>query len=150
MSDALVIEAVRKTITVDCIVEEAFRVFTTDARSWWPIDTHSIHGDEAKEIVFEEHAGGEVYEVTADGKKGHWASVIAWEPPGRLVLAWNILEREAVSTEVEVRFTAEDGRTRVDLEHRGWEAVEDEAVAKRENYDTGWDHVLGFYEERLS
>ena len=76
--------------------------------------------------------------------------MIAWEPPGRLVLAWNILEREAVSTQVEVRFTAEDGRTRVDLEHRGWEAVEDEAVAKRENYDTGWDHVLGFYEERLS
>ncbi len=29
MSDALVIEAVRKTITVDCVVEEAFRVFTT-------------------------------------------------------------------------------------------------------------------------
>ena len=64
MSDALVIEAVRKTITVDCIVEEAFRVFTTDARSWWPIDTHSIHGDEVKEIVFEEHAGG-------GGLRGH-------------------------------------------------------------------------------
>ena len=95
MSDALVIEAVRKTITVDCVVEEAFRVFTADARSWWPIDSHSIHGDEVKEIVFEEREGGEVYEVTADGKKGHWASVLAWEPPGRLVLAWNILERES-------------------------------------------------------
>ena len=34
MSDALVIEAIRKTITVDCVVEEAFRVFTTDAVSW--------------------------------------------------------------------------------------------------------------------
>ena len=149
MSDALVMEAVRKTITVDCVVEEAFRVFTADARSWWPVDPHSIHGDEVKEIVFEEREGGEVYEVTADGKKGHWASVIAWEPPGRLVLAWNILEREAVSTEVEVRFTPEDGGTRVDLEHRGWEAVENEAAEKRENYDTGWDRVFGFYEERL-
>jgi uncharacterized protein YndB with AHSA1/START domain len=149
MSDALVIEAVRKTITVDCVVEEAFRVFTTDAVSWWPTDSHSIHGDEVQEIVFEEREGGEVYEVTADGKKGHWASVLAWEPPNRLVLAWNILERETVPTEVEVRFTAEDDRTRVDLEHRGWEAVAEDRAEKRESYDTGWDRVLGVYRGRL-
>jgi uncharacterized protein YndB with AHSA1/START domain len=149
MSDALVIEAVRKTITVDCVVEEAFRVFTTDAVSWWPPDSHSIHGDEVQEIVFEEREGGEVYEVTADGKKGHWASVLAWEPPNRLVLAWNILERETVPTEVEVRFTAEDDRTRVDLEHRGWEAVAEDRAEKRESYDIGWDRVLGVYRGRL-
>jgi uncharacterized protein YndB with AHSA1/START domain len=149
MSDALVIEAVRKTITVDCVVEVAFRVFTTDAVSWWPTDSHSIHGDEVQEIVFEEREGGEVYEVTADGKKGHWASVLAWEPPNRLVLAWNILERETVPTEVEVRFTAEDDRTRVDLEHRGWEAVAEDRAEKRESYDIGWDRVLGVYRGRL-
>jgi uncharacterized protein YndB with AHSA1/START domain len=149
MSDALVIEAVRKTITVDCVVEEAFRVFTTDAISWWPIDSHSIHGDEVSTIVFEEHEGGEVYEITEDGKKGHWASVLAWEPPNRLVLAWNILQREALATEVEVRFTPQDGGTRVDLEHRGWENVAEEPAEKRDSYDTGWDHVLGVYERRL-
>ena len=43
MSDALVIEVVRKTVTVDCTVEEAFRVFTADALSWWPVESHSIH-----------------------------------------------------------------------------------------------------------
>jgi len=149
MSDALVIEAVRKTITVDCVVEEAFRIFTTDAISWWPLDSHSIHGDNVKQIVFEEHEGGEIYELTADGKKGHWASILAWEPPNRLVLAWNILERDTNSTEVEVRFRADGDTTRVDLEHRGWEDVAEEREAKRDNYDTGWDHVLGFYERRL-
>jgi uncharacterized protein YndB with AHSA1/START domain len=149
MSDALVIEAVRKTITVDCVVEEAFRVFTTDAISWWPIDSHSIHGDEVQEIVFEEREGGEVYEVTANGEKGHWASVLAWEPPNRLVLAWNILARETFPTEVEVRFTAEEDRTRVDLEHRGWEAVAEERAEKRDSYDTGWERVLSVYERRL-
>jgi len=149
MSDALVIETVRKTITVDCVVEEAFRVFTTDAISWWPTDSHSIHGDEVKEIVFEEREGGEVYEVTAEGKRGHWASVLGFEPPNRIVLAWNILERELLPTEVEVRFTAEGEKTRVDLEHRGWEAVEEDGSAKRDSYDTGWDRVLGFYEDRL-
>jgi uncharacterized protein YndB with AHSA1/START domain len=150
MSDALVIEAVRKTVTVDCTVEEAFRVFTADATSWWPIATHSINGRDVKEVVFEGHEGGEVYEVTATGERGHWATVIAWEPPGRIVLAWNILEREAVPTEVEVSFSSEGDRTRVDLEHRGWETIAEEAEAKRGNYDTGWDHVLGVFEARLS
>ncbi len=149
MSDALVIEAVRKTITVDCVVEAAFRVFTTDAVSWWPLVSHSIHGNDVKQLVFEEREGGEVYELTADGRKGHWASVLAWEPPSRLVLAWNILERETIPTEVEVRFTPEGDATRVELEHRGWEAVADDREAKRESYDTGWEHVLGCYRSRL-
>ena len=149
MSDALVIEAVRKTVTVDCTVEEAFRVFTADASSWWPVDTHSIHGTEVREIVFEAHEGGDVYEVSAGGEKGHWGTVLAWEPPGRLLIEWNIRQREADATEVEVHFTPEGDGTRVDLEHRGWEAVAEDAAAKRRNYDSGWDHVLGFYERWL-
>jgi len=148
MSDALVFEAVRKTITVDCVVEEAFRVFSADATSWWPRDSHSIHGDEVKEIVFEEREGGEVYELTADGKKGHWASVLEFEPPNRIVLTWNILERRPSPTEVEVRFTPEGDTTRVDLEHRGWETVAENREAKRDRYDAGWDHVLGCYGRR--
>ena len=149
MSESLVIEAIRKTVTVDCVVEEAFRVFTTDAMSWWPVDSHSIHGAAVKEIVFEGREGGEVYELTAEGQKGHWATVVTWDPPSRLVLAWNILEREPVPTEVDVRFIAEGERTRVELEHRGWEAVAEKAEAKRDSYDTGWGYVLGVYEERL-
>jgi uncharacterized protein YndB with AHSA1/START domain len=145
MSESLVIETVRKTVTVDCTVEEAFRIFTADAQSWWPAATHSIHGDSVREIVFEEREGGEVYEVSADGEKGHWATVVGWEPPGRLVLAWNILEREAVPTEVEVRFLPEGSGTRVELEHRGWETVAEDAETKRSNYEKGWEHVLGEY-----
>jgi hypothetical protein len=149
MSESLVIEAVRKTVTVDCVVEEAFRVFTTDAMSWWPVDSHSIHGAAVKEIVFEGREGGEVYELTAEGQKGHWATVVTWDPPSQLVLAWNVREREAVPTEVDVRFISEGERTRVELEHRGWEAVAEKAEAKRDSYDTGWGYVLGVYEERL-
>ena len=86
MNDAAVIEVVRRSVTVDCAVEEAFRVFTADANSWWPVASHSLHGDTVKEVVFEEREGGEVYELTATGEKGHWATVLAWEPPNRLVL----------------------------------------------------------------
>ena len=87
-----------------------------------------IHGT-VSEIVFEPHVGGEVYEVAESGERGHWATVLEWEPPSRLVLAWNILDRGDV-TEVEVRFLAADGQTRVELEHRGWENVELDAPAE--------------------
>ena len=147
MSDALVIEVVRKTVTVDCAIEEAFRLFTADASSWWPVESHSIHED-VREIVFEPHVGGGVYEVSASGEQGHWATVLEWEPPNRLVLAWNILNRETEPTEVEVRFLPETGGTRVELEHRGWERLAEDGARKRANYDTGWDVVLGSYVDR--
>jgi uncharacterized protein YndB with AHSA1/START domain len=149
MSESLVIEAVRKTVTVDCVVEEAFRLFTADADSWWPVASHSIHGDAVQEVVFEEKEGGEVFELTAEGEKGHWATVITWEPPSRLVLAWNILEREAVPTEVEIRFLPDGNRTRVELEHRGWESLAERAAEKRESYDHGWGQILGVLADRV-
>jgi uncharacterized protein YndB with AHSA1/START domain len=148
MSDALVMEVIRKTVTVDCAVEEAFRVFTADAISWWPVETHSIHSS-VDEIVFEPRVGGAVYEVGTNGERGHWATVLEWEPPRRLVLAWNILEREGDVTEVEVRFLPEGAATRVELEHRGWEKVELDGPAKRANYDTGWDVVFATYADRI-
>lgn len=147
MKDAVVIEVVRKTVTVDCSVEEAFRVFTADATSWWPVESHSIHRT-VSEIVFEPRAGGEVYEVSTTGEKGYWASVLEWEPPSRLVLAWNILHAEDSATEVEVRFLPDGDATRVELEHRGWERLAEAAEEKRSNYDTGWDFVLGKYVDR--
>jgi Activator of Hsp90 ATPase homolog 1-like protein len=149
MSDALVIEAVRKSVTVDCTVEEAFRVFTTDATSWWPRQ-HSIHGDAVQEIVFEGREGGVVYERTTAAETAHWATVLTWEPPNRFVLEWDILKREGLATEVEVRFLPEGDVTRVELEHRGWEGVTDEPAERRQNYDTGWGRVLGAYAAGIS
>lgn len=148
MSDAVAIEVVRKTVTVDCAVEEAFRVFTEDIGSWWPTDTHALQRGEVRKLVFEAHAGGEVYEVAGDGVKGHWATVVALEPPNRLVLAWEV-NPERLGTEVEVRFTPEGASTRVDLEHRGWENLAEGADLRTE-YQTGWDHVLGRYIDRVS
>lgn len=145
MNDAVTLEAVRKTVTVDCAVEEAFRIFTDDMRSWWPTESHSIHGNAVRDVVFEGREGGAVYEVSEKGERGHWATVVAWDPPTRLVLAWEVSPR-STGTEVEIRFTAEDGRTRVDLEHRGWERIAD--ASERESYDTGWEYVLAEFEER--
>jgi len=147
VNGTLMIEAVRKTVTVDCTIEEAFRVFTEDVGSWWPTDTHALHRGEVREIVFESAAGGTVYEVSNDGEKGHWATVVALEPPNRVVLSWEVNPKR-LGTEVEVRFTALEEGTKVDLEHRGFENVADGAESRAE-YDTGWDHVLGRYVDRL-
>jgi hypothetical protein len=141
MNGTSVLDAVRKTVTVDCTVDEAFRVFTTDAMSWWPVGSHSIHGDQVKDLVFEGREGGTVYELAEDGQTATWATVLTWEPPGRLVLAWEVGPTSA-GTEVEVRFTDEGGRTRVELEHRGWGAEQDD---ERSAYESGWDYVLGRY-----
>ena len=144
MNETLIIEAVRKTVTVDCSVEEAFRVFTADIRTWWPTDEHSLNGEEVEDVVLEPREGGEVYELTADGRKGHWATIIAFEPPHRLVLSWEV-DTRSVGTEVEVRFADQGSGTRVELEHRGWDA---EQADSRASYETGWDGVLAGFVER--
>jgi uncharacterized protein YndB with AHSA1/START domain len=149
MNDALVIEVVRKTVTVDCAIEEAFRVFTTDAMSWWPVESHSIHQAAVSEIVFEPREGGDVYEVAESGEREHWATVLEWNPPSRLVLAWNIRNSDIEATEVEVRFLTEGEGTRVELEHRGWERLAETGAGMRGNYDTGWDFVLGQYARHI-
>jgi hypothetical protein len=65
------------------------------------------------------------------------------------VLAWNILNAEDSPTEVEVRFLQEGSGTRVELEHRGWERLAEGGAAKRDDYDGGWDFVLGKYVGRI-
>jgi uncharacterized protein YndB with AHSA1/START domain len=139
---------VRKSVTVNRPVEEAFRLFTAEIAAWWPLPTHSVAAERAETAVFEPREGGRVYERKADGSISYWAEVVAWEAPRRFVLAWQPNPDAPAATEVEVRFTPEDRRTRVDLEHRGWERLGEAADAKRSEYETGWDGVLDLYAGR--
>jgi uncharacterized protein YndB with AHSA1/START domain len=141
MSTTEALAAIHKTVTVEAPPETAFETFTRGMTDWWPEEPHSVFDDRVA-VVFEERVGGRVYERAADGQEADWADVIAWEPPERLVLRWRVNPRRG-PTEVEVRFTAEDGGTRVDLEHRGWDLVGD--ANGRASYNGGWDNVLGAY-----
>jgi uncharacterized protein YndB with AHSA1/START domain len=136
------IDAIRKTVLVDFAPAEAFELFTTRIASWWPVGTHSYGGDEVTDVVLEPRAGGRLYEVTAAGEQ-EWGSVLAWEPPDRVVIDWQI--GEAGGTEVEVRFSPEGPGTRVELEHRGFEESD-----PRDRYDGGWDIVLAPFIEQAS
>jgi uncharacterized protein YndB with AHSA1/START domain len=141
MSTTEALAAIQKTVTVDAPPETAFETFTRGMTDWWPGEPHTVFDDRVA-VVFEERVGGRVYERAADGQEADWADVIAWEPPERLVLRWRVNPRRG-PTEVEVRFTAEDGGTRVDLVHRGWDQVGD--ANGRAGYNGGWDYVLGAY-----
>jgi uncharacterized protein YndB with AHSA1/START domain len=141
--------AVRQSIVVDASPERAFYVFTNGMTSWWPIDSHSIGDRPMAEAVIEPRTGGRWYERGDDGSECDWGRVLAWEPPDRVVLTWQISAEwksdPAIHTEIEVRFTPEgDGRTRVDLEHRGLESFGERTEQMRAIFgsDGGWNGLL--------
>ena len=77
-----------------------------------------------------------------------WAEVLTWEPPVRLILAWKPNPDRTAPTEVEITFTdVGDGQTRVDVEHRGWERIGEDAAEARESYAgyNAWPGVLELF-----
>ena len=138
----IVIEPVRQGLTVPLGVEEAWRLFTEETASWWPLRTRSVFEEEARDVRIEPGVGGEMFETSGSGERAHWARVLEWEPPRRLVLAWRVNPAAPAPTEIEVTFAAVDGGTRVDIEHRGWERLGDGGRATRDRYDGGWPEVL--------
>jgi uncharacterized protein YndB with AHSA1/START domain len=149
---------VRASIVVEAPIERAFAVFTEDFGSFKPPE-HNLLAVEIAETVFEPREGGHVYDRGVDGSECRWARVLAYEPPKRVVISWDIspqwqLETDLEKTsEVEVRFVSEaPDRTRVQLEHRnlerhgdGWEGVR-EGVAGEE----GWPLYLQRFAELLT
>jgi uncharacterized protein YndB with AHSA1/START domain len=140
-----------KSFTVPASPETAFAVFTDGHGRWWP-KSHSVGDSPLKQAVIEPKTGGRWYGQLEDGTEALWGEVLAWEPPGRLVLAWRLNGQFTYDpdllTEVEVRFTAQgEGVTRVDFEHRDLERLGDgeAALQLRTGMDTGWGLILDNY-----
>jgi uncharacterized protein YndB with AHSA1/START domain len=135
---------VLKEIVVEAPVERAFRVFTARFDSWWPRDHHILEAPLAR-AVLEPGTGGRWYEVGEDGSQCDWGKVLVWDPPKRLVLAWQLNGRwqydPGLVTELEIRFIPLGAmQTRVELEHRDMERFGDMAAATRGALDSpgGW------------
>ncbi len=148
---------VRKTITVKASVEHAFAVFAEGYDSWWP-RTHHIGKAPMQKAIIEAREGGRCYSTQTDGSECDWGRVLVWDPPRRLVLAWQITHEWgyepdlAKSSEVDIRFTPEPGgRTRVDLEHRHFERHGAGAAAIRTAVDSpnGWGGLLDLFKARV-
>ena len=139
---------VNRSVVVKAEVERSFAAFTGRMGRWWP-RTHSIGAAPLADVVVEPRVGGRWYERSTDGAECEWGKVLAWEPPGRLILAWQLDANwkydPALVLEVEITFTAlQGGMTRVDLEHRNLERYGDKAAAVRDmiGSDNGWMGIL--------
>lgn len=149
MSTTSTIPNVSGTVTVGVPIEKAFDVFTTSFGTWWPASYH-IGGADMADAILEPGEGGRWYEKGVDGSECDWGKVLAWDPPNRIVVTWQINGQwqydpdPAHASEVEVRFIADGpGQTTVELEHRHL----DRLVGGQAMHDSisgagGWGGVL--------
>lgn len=149
------LDPVRQEIVIDVSPERAFRVFTEEHGAWWPLATHHIGAQAPTTAIIEPRVGGRWFERATDGAECLWGKVLTWDPPARLVLAWQIgadfKYDEALVTEVEVRFVAmEPARTRVEFEHRYFERAGARAQDLRRAVNSGWPGILKLYAQRAA
>lgn len=156
-------DPVRHSVTVPANIDRAFETFANGMDRWWPVNNSITRAPQAR-VTIEPREGGRWFEESVDGERCDWGTVLLWEPPRRLVLAWQL--QTAISgvtggglchgfwqyepnmqTEVELRFTALGPRqTRVDLEHRNLDRfVYPEPARAYLDDDGGWPGLLSLF-----
>jgi uncharacterized protein YndB with AHSA1/START domain len=149
--DLSTVAPVRLSVTVRASQSRAFKVFTERIGDWWPSSTHSIENDDVIAVEMHCRERGEIIERHKDGSEARWGVIETWEPSERLVFSWNPSYEQRPETCVEVTFTAvSDTETRVDLEHRGWEALSERGVEMRATYNKGWRTILDQFAGKVS
>lgn len=139
---------IRKSVTVPLSHRAAFTLFTEGIGTWWPGITHSVAQSVETRAVMEPRLGGHISEESAAGTVT-WGTITAWDPPESFTTTWHPGSGAELATELTVRFTADGpGRTRVELEHRGWEVLGEAADEQYLGYTKGWDPVLRRFVER--
>jgi uncharacterized protein YndB with AHSA1/START domain/uncharacterized protein YciI len=148
MTSSSTVPPLRRQIVVPADPATAFKVWTDEIATWWPLERFSVYGDRAA-VSF---VDGRLVERGPDGGEATWGEVLDWEPPDRLRITWHPGRDAARATEVEVRFEAVEDfsgpglgpATLVTLVHRGWERLADPQAA-RDEYENGWPVVVGRY-----
>jgi uncharacterized protein YndB with AHSA1/START domain len=139
-------ETIHKEIHVATSPETAFRVFTEEIASWWPLHKYGLFQEDVETVVIEGEAGGRVVERAKDGREAVWGEVLEYEFASRFRCTWHPgWAEDAEPTQVEVTFTADADGTLVTLEHSGWENLADDYRERRSGYNRGWDEVLDHY-----
>ena len=139
------------TLTVPLSLDAAFDSFV-DLSQWWPRD-YTFSKDVLVSVTIEPHGDGHCYELGPHGFRCDWGRVIAWEPPHRLGLLWQLGPSNRPepdpekASDVEIRFHPEGAGTRVTLEHREFERHGDGCERLRTEMDSenGWPKILADY-----
>jgi len=140
---------VRVSVDVSVRPQAAFEIFTAEIDRWWrpgPINWYDAY--RAVSTRFEPGVGGrwlELYDESGTDVK-EIARITAWEPGARLVLTY--CDGDVDGTEVEIRFEPVGERTRVTLEHRGWERMPAARAERKLHFkQSGWTNILGWYSD---
>jgi uncharacterized protein YndB with AHSA1/START domain len=149
MTDTVTAPVVRRVV-VASPVETCFTTFVDGFGRWWPPE-HHIGDRTIVEFHIEPRAGGRCYDVDTDGGECQWGTVLVYEPPARVVLAWHVQGDWTIDldparqSEVEVTFrTRGPERTEVRLEHRELDRHGGGAQGVRDGVDSpgGWGGIL--------
>lgn len=147
------------SLRVAASAERAFDVFTREIGRWWrPNLLFGFTPRPPGTLAFEPGLGGAFTETSADGTVFEIGRITAWEPGARLAFTW----RQATfargqMTAVEVRFEPVGEETRVIIEHRGWDSVPWDHVARHgfpdaaflQRHAEWWQALLRSYRTRL-
>jgi uncharacterized protein YndB with AHSA1/START domain len=130
------------TVQVKAAPAKAFELFASHMGQWWP-KGKTIGKAPHVAVVVEPRAGGRWFERDAAGNETNWGKVLAWEPPSRLLLGWQINcdwgHDPNLLTEVEMSFApAPGGGTLVTLVHRNLERFGAEAARHADKLREGW------------
>ena len=141
------IEPLRMSFEVDTPTDHAFETWTARDRSLVAGRPHP-HGP----IRPADRARGsgrwaDLRADTATDEEWDWGRVTAWEPPARLVYLWH-LERDRPRRPRSRSSSCRSRRdaTRVEIEHRGWEALGSDGQAWRDANMGGWATLLPHYQ----
>ena len=141
----MTIAPIVRTVTVKAPPARAFDLFATHIADWWPRG-QTVGKKPHLALVIEPRAGGKWFERDEDGVETHWGRVLAWEPPTRLLLSWQLSTSWAfdptLSTEVELTFAPTADGTLVTLEHRNLERFGTTAVTHAASLGSGWPTKL--------
>lgn len=124
--------AVIVSLRVEASPARAFEAFTAEIGAWWqssPLFMLTPRGD--GRLRFESGEGGRLMTDLPTGRSFEIGRISVWEPGERLVLSWRQgTFRPDQTTELEVRFEPVGEQTRITIEHRGWDSIPQEHVAR--------------------
>jgi hypothetical protein len=141
-------DSVVVTTLVDVDALAAFEVFTEQVDAWWKHGRRFRTGARGQsQMRFEPGLGGrliEVFDQAADPFV--LGRVTVWEPSKRLVFEMGGVDlAPGERTEVEVRFEAMSGATRVTVEHRGWDAFAESHPVRRGLDQEAFATMMGLF-----
>ncbi len=150
-------DSVTHDVVVPVSPEDAFYFFAHELGAWWP-EEYTWAKEDLDTIGMEPFEGGRCFERGPHGFTCDWGRVLAWNPPSKLSLQWQISpSREPVpdpkqSSIVHVDFSeAGKDRTRVSLGHRDFanhgKGHAEYRAAMASEY--GWPYILAQYQRHV-